>query len=183
MFEPRPLITIAAAIVLATAAVAVTSWLAFRPEARGWLGFDFGGVPPNVGSAVGIFLNNSRLVILAALAAAIAQARLGDLPSPRLSLSAGALAWLARACACALTLVALMNVTIVGLAVGAYGLRMCVALLPHGPLEVGAYCVALRFYLVARQRPLAAKAWISTSAVTVALLAIAALLETFAWLG
>ena len=47
------------------------------------------------------------------------------------------------------------NVALVGAALGAYGTRMALAMLPHGPLELAAFATALALYLDARRGPLA----------------------------
>ena len=69
---------------------------------------------------------------------------------------------------------------VVGAAVGGYGTRMVRAMLPHGPVEVAAYALALALYLLGRSRPLPTARLAGTIATSVALLAVAALLETFA---
>jgi transketolase C-terminal domain/subunit len=71
------------------------------------------------------------------------------------------------------------NVLVVGAAVGAYGERMVRAMLPHGPFEVAAYSLELTLYLEGRRRPLPAARLTGTIAASVALLALAALLETY----
>ena len=71
------------------------------------------------------------------------------------------------------------NVLVVGAAVGVYGERMVRAMLPHGPFEVAAYSLALALYLQGRSRPLPAARLAGTIAASVALLALAALLETY----
>ena len=53
------------------------------------------------------------------------------------------------------------------------------ATLPHGPVEVAAYALALALYLQGRRRPLPAARMAATIVASVALLALAALLETF----
>ena len=72
------------------------------------------------------------------------------------------------------------NVIVVGASFGAYGTRMVRAALPHGPVELAAYSLALALYLQGRNRPLPAAAHRSRSRRSAcALLALAALLETF----
>ncbi len=71
------------------------------------------------------------------------------------------------------------NVLVIGAAVGAYGTRMVWAMLPHGPVEVAAYALALALYLQGRRRPLPPHRLAGTITASVVLLAIAALLETF----
>ena len=45
---------------------------------------------------------------------------------------------------------------VVGAAIGAYGTRMVGAMLPHGPVELAAYSLALALYLHGRRRALPA---------------------------
>ncbi len=71
------------------------------------------------------------------------------------------------------------NVIVVGAGLGAYGARMIRALLPHGPVELAAYSLALALYLEGRQRPLGIRHAVAVGALSVAALALAAVLETF----
>ena len=45
---------------------------------------------------------------------------------------------------------------VVGAALGGYGTRMVRAMLPHGPVELAAYSLALALYLQGRRRALPA---------------------------
>ena len=49
------------------------------------------------------------------------------------------------------------NTLVVGVAIGAYGLRMVSATLPHGPIELAAYTLAIALYLHDRRRNLPAR--------------------------
>ena len=49
------------------------------------------------------------------------------------------------------------NVIVIGASFGAYGTRMLRAALPHGPVELAAYSLALALYLQGRRRPLPAR--------------------------
>ena len=71
------------------------------------------------------------------------------------------------------------NVLVVGAALGAYGARMVRASLPHGPVELAAYTLALALYVQGRRRALPTAHLAKTIAASVALLALAAALETF----
>ena len=71
------------------------------------------------------------------------------------------------------------NVLVVGAGLGGYGERMARAELPHGPVELAAYALALALYLQGRRRALPAVHLARVVAVSVALLALAAALETF----
>jgi len=71
------------------------------------------------------------------------------------------------------------NLLVVGAGLGAYGERMARAELPHGPVELAAYALALALYLQGRKRILPAGHLAKVVAASVALLALAATLETF----
>ena len=71
------------------------------------------------------------------------------------------------------------NVIVVGASLGAYGTRMVLAALPHGPVELGAYALALSLYVQGRDRPLPGRLIVAVAALSVAALALAAILETF----
>jgi hypothetical protein len=75
--------------------------------------------------------------------------------------------------------VILANVLVVGAGVGAYGERMARAELPHGPVELAAYSLALSLYLQGRRRAVPTAHVMKVAEATLALLAIAAVLETF----
>ena len=68
---------------------------------------------------------------------------------------------------------------IVAASLGAYGPRMARALLPHGPLELAAFALALALYLQGRRRELPIGHVAATGAASALLLAAAAALETF----
>jgi hypothetical protein len=72
-----------------------------------------------------------------------------------------------------------INVLAVGAAVGAYGTRMVHALLPHGPVELAGFGVALALYLRGRTRALPRNLLVGAIAASVGLLAVAAVMETF----
>ena len=78
-----------------------------------------------------------------------------------------------------LLLVATFHVVYVGAAVGAYGGRTVEAMLPHGPVELGAFAMALALYLEARRERLSRQRIAVTALVSFAALAVAALLEVF----
>ena len=71
------------------------------------------------------------------------------------------------------------NVMVIGVSLGAYGTRMAHAALPHGPVELAAYSLALALYLQGRRRPLARPPSPRSPRCRIALLAVAAVLETF----
>jgi Stage II sporulation protein M len=154
--------------------VALVTRVALASPARGWLHYTFPGVPARLNSALWIFTNNGRELMGALGVLLIAQiaARRSDGPTRAQQLvRTGGEVVLAGAIAA--------NVLVVGAAVGVYGERMVRAMVPHGPFEVAAYSLALTLYLQGRRRPLPAARLAGTIAVSVALLALAALLETY----
>ena len=167
-------VLIAAAVTCCVLLVALVTRLALASQARGWLHYTFPGVPARLNSAVWIFTSNSRelLGVLGLLLIAQIAARRDDGPTraQRLLRAGGELV-----SAGAIT----ANVLVVGAAVGVYGERMVRAMLPHGPFEVSAYSLALALYLQGRHRPLPVVRTAGTIAAGAALLALAALLETF----
>ena len=68
---------------------------------------------------------------------------------------------------------------VIGASLGAYGTRMVRAALPHGPVELAAYSLALALYLQGRDRPLPGRLIVAVVALSVATLALAAILETY----
>jgi len=161
--------------VLAIAAgisLAVIVAVAAPVQARDWLGFSFPGVAARPAVAVGIFAHNLRslsgvfvLLIFARLAP-----RAPDKGTARLTVRLGEVLLAGAITA---------NVVVVGAALGAYRERMVLALMPHGPVELTAYSLALALYLTDRRRNLPAAYVATAGAACVALLAIAAVLETF----
>ena len=71
------------------------------------------------------------------------------------------------------------NVLVIGAAIGGYGTRMLVAMLPHGPVELAAYSLALGLYLADAAEPLPQPDMAVVACASVALLALAAALETW----
>ena len=169
-------LAVAGGLSVATVAVAVVVRIGWATEARRLLGFSFTGVPAQLDTAVSIFAGNARLLAAVFGAILVAQspwlagrdARRGPAMS---ALTAGVDTVLALAVA--------VNVALVGGALGAYGQRMAVAMLPHGPLELAAYALALAVYLQARRGPLVVRRVFAVDAVSMGGLALAALLETF----
>ena len=71
------------------------------------------------------------------------------------------------------------NVIVIGASFGAYGTRMVRAALPHGPVELAAYSLALALYIQGRRRQLPVRHILAVAALSTSALAAAALLETF----
>ena len=168
----RLAILIGVLAIAAGIALAVLVAVAAPAQARDWLAFMFPGVPARPAFAVGIFAHNLRslsgvfvLLIFARLAS-----RAPDKGTARLTVRLGELLLAGAITA---------NVVVVGAALGAYRERMVLALMPHGPVELAAYSLALALYLTDRRRNLPA-AYVATAGVAcVGLLAIAAVLETW----
>ena len=159
------------AIAAGTALAAVVA-VAAPAQARDWLRFAFPGVAASPAVAVGIFAHNLRslsgvfvLLIFARLAP-----RAPDKRTAQLTVRLGELLLAGAITA---------NVMVVGAALGAYRERMVLALMPHGPVELAAYSLALALYLTDRRRNLPAACVATAGVVGVALLAIAAALETW----
>ena len=74
---------------------------------------------------------------------------------------------------------AAVHALLVGAGVGAYGGRMIDALLPHGPVELAAYSLALALYGAARRERLSAGRWAAAALGSALGLGLAAVLEVF----
>jgi hypothetical protein len=168
----RLTIRVSALAVGASIVVAAVVGVAMRAEARRWLGFSFRGIPARPDIALGIFANNLRSIlgVFGLLLFARLADRSPDLRTRRWTVRLGELILLGAVAA---------NVVTLGAGLGAYGQRMVRAVLPHGPVELAAYSLALALYLQDRHRPLRVYYIVRVAAVSVALLAVAAALETF----
>ena len=168
----RLTILIGVLAIAACIALAVVVAEAAPAQARHWLGFTFPGVAARPAVAVGIFAHNLRslsgvfvLLIFARLAP-----RAPDKRTARLTVRLGELLLAGAITA---------NLVVVGAALGAYRERMVLALMPHGPVELAAYSLALALYRQDRRRNLPAAYVANGGAACLALLAIAAVLETW----
>ena len=107
------------------------------------LGYTFRGVPARPDVAIGIFAHNLRAILgvfgLLLVAQIAARATGGAGRAQRVTIMVGEADPRRR--------VASTNVLVVGAALGAYGPRMVLAMLPHGPIELAAYSLALGLYL------------------------------------
>ncbi len=165
----------AAALTGAALATATAMRLAgLAAGTRELLGFRFAGLPARPSVALAILAHNVRavLAVLALLAIAqIAARRPGEPGRGYRALLLAGEALLAGTIA--------INVLIVGAGVGAYGDRMARALLPHGPVELGAFAAALALYLQGRRQRLPLRHILTVTVPCLGLLAVAAALETF----
>jgi hypothetical protein len=183
VLAPSALIRIAGIAAVFVAVIASLVALTAAAQARHLLGFGFAGVPPRIGQAAAILLNNGRFVLGAMVAASVSQLRLRRTLAGDRTESIRALTGMSRVVDLTVALFTLANALLVGVAVGAYGWRMVVGLLPHGPFEVLGYCVAANLFLNARRRPIHRREWVIAGIACLSLLTVAAVLETFVWLG
>ena len=166
---------IAGALIVATFLIALVVDVGFAAEARRWLAFGFAGLPVRPAEAVSVCRHNLGALLAVAGLLVIAQTpywagetRPGR--SHRLVRGAGEVLLCGAVAA---------NVAVVGASFGAYGARMTRAALPHGPLELGAFSLALGLYVKGRDRPIAVGLMVFVGVLSVAGLAIAALLEVY----
>jgi Stage II sporulation protein M len=166
--------TVGATATAGSMLVAGAVHVAIGAPVRERLGYTFRGVPARPDVAIGIFAHNLRAMLGVfglLLVAQITERTAGDPGrAQRATVMAGELI---------LAGVVSANVLVVGAAVGAYGRRMVLATLPHGPIELAAYSLAPGLYLQGRRRALPGAHVAKVAALSVALLAFAAALETF----
>ena len=172
----RDAATIACALAAAALTVAFVVRLGWAPETRAQLAFGFHGIPARLEAALAILANNGRLLTAILAAVLVAQSPWLAGPDAR---RGPALTALRTGVDTLLGLAVAANVALVGAALGAYGTRMAVAMLPHGPLELAAFATALALYRDARRGPLPAPLVLLVAAGCLAALAMAALVETF----
>ena len=141
---------LAAGLTIAVCVIALVVGLTFAADARHWLAYPFPGIPARPAEAAAIFLHNLRaLAAIGGLLLVAQSRRWAGKPAPgpvHRTLQRAGEAVLAAAVAA--------NVIVVGMSLAAYGSRMARALLPHGPVELGAYSLALTLYLQGRCRRL-----------------------------
>ena len=167
---------VATALTLACGLIAVVVDAGFAAQARRWLAFPFTGIPARPDVAAGIFLHNLRALAAVGGLLLIAQSAQwtasADEPT-RASATARRLGEVLLGGAIA------ANLIIVGASFGAYGTRMLRTALPHGPVELATYSLALALYRQGRTRALPARHMVAVVALSVAMLALAAVLETY----
>jgi hypothetical protein len=162
-------------LIVATFLVALVVDAGFAAPARRWLAFDFAGLPARPAEAVSIFRHNLGALLAVAGLLIIAQTSYwaGETQpgrSHRLVRGAGEVLLSGAVAA---------NVAVVGASFGAYGARMIRAALPHGPLELGAFSLALGLYMQGRHRPIPVRLMVVVGVLSAAGLALAALLEVY----
>jgi hypothetical protein len=165
---------VAAISASACGVIALTVHVALADAARNWLAFPFTGIPARPGPVLIIFLHNLRALAAVCGLLLIAQSALWKAGVP------GRASQILRRSGEVLLLAAIgANLIVVGASLGAYGTRMLRATLPHGPLELAAYSIALALYLQGRRRPLPLRLVLCIAALSLATLALAAVLETY----
>jgi hypothetical protein len=167
---------IAGALTLAVLAIGLAVDIAAIAPARRLLAFQFRGVPAEPAVAATVFVQN--LHALLAIAGALLVAQMPYLVDR--AADAGRTQRMLRVvCEVALAGAVAANVMVIGVSFGAYGSRMARAALPHGPIELAAYSLALALYVQGRHRVLPARHIFIVIALSTCLLAAAAVLETF----
>jgi len=165
----------AGALAVAAGAIAAVTSVTVASGARRWLAYPFAGIPARPGEAAAIFLHNLR-----ALSALVGLLLVAQSPYWAGKADGGPLHRTIRGAGeVLLTAGGSANVIVVGASLGAYGPRMVRAVLPHGPVELGAYALALALYSQGRNQPLPRQHALTVIASSISLLALAAVLETF----
>jgi hypothetical protein len=167
---------IAGALTLAVLAVAAAVHITAVAPASRLLGFHFAGIPARPSVAATVFVHN--LHALLAIGGALLVAQMPYLVD-RAAEPTRTQRMSRCACEVALTGAAAANVMVIGVSFGAYGTKMTRAALPHGPVELAAYSLALALYIEGRRRALPGRHVLAVAALSTSLLAAAAVLETF----
>jgi hypothetical protein len=167
---------IAGALTLAVLVIGLGVDIAAIAPARRLLAFQFRGVPAEPAVAATVFVHN--LHALLAIGGALLVAQMAYVESR--TAAPGRTQWMLRcACEAALAGGVAANVMVIGVSFGAYGTSMTRATLPHGPVELAAYSLALALYFQGRDRVLPARHVLAVGVLSTFLLAAAAALETF----
>ena len=165
---------IGAAILCAAIAIAAPLHLLAAAPARDFLGFAFPGVPARLDEAVAIFAHNARITGAAIGFALVNQGPWliePDAPARRRRVT--------TLCDVVVAGVAAQSLVVSAAALGAYGDRMVAAIMPHGPLELVAFSLALCLYVQSRRARLAPARALTLVAASLTVLAVAAVVETF----
>lgn len=166
---------VAAALAIAACVIALVVRVALASAARRWLAYPFDGIPARPGEAAAIFLHNFQALLAVGGLLLVAQSR----QWPGKSAGGPLHGAIRRAGEVLLASAVAANVIVVGASLGAYGERMISAALPHGPVELAAYSLALALYLEGRAARLPARHALAIAALSISMLALAAALETF----
>ena len=172
----RLAVRIAGALTGAVLAIGIAVHLASAGWAGRLLAFHFPGVPAQPAAAATVFLHNLHALLAIGGALLVAQAPYLVSPAARpgpIHLT------LQRACDAVLAGGVAANAIVIGASFGAYGMRMVRAALPHGPVELAAYSLALALYIQGRRQQLPVRHMLAVATLSTSALAVAALLETF----
>jgi hypothetical protein len=145
----------------ATAAVAAAG---ITDDVRRALSFDFAGAERTPVATLQIAVHNARLVAAVLLCAAAAH----RLPRPARLLAD-----------VVLSILLVANAGLVGVAFGAYGAHLAVAIAPHLPVELAALSLAGGAYMRASRHPVPAVTLALVATACALLVVIAATLETY----
>jgi hypothetical protein len=162
------LVCAALALAVAVLAAAAIVLAGLADDARAVLGFRFGELARSPSAALAIALQNVKLAA-GTLACAAAAPRL----PPGVRVLVGL--WLAA--------LLVLNAGVVGVAFGSYGTRLVGATALHLSVEFAALSLAGGAYLAAVREPLGAPQLAAVGMACLLLLAVAAVLETYARLG
>jgi hypothetical protein len=166
----------AGVITIAVVLIALVVRAGLAASARRWLAFPFAGIPASPDEAASIFIHNLRA--LAAVWGMLLIAQSGY-PAARNGQPGVVHRTLRRLGEALLGAAVAANVIVVGASFGAYGTRMVRAALPHGPVELVAYALALALCLQGRNRRLPIRHVLAVAALSISVLALAAVLEAF----
>ncbi len=167
---------VAATLTIACGVIGLVVYLWFAAAARRWLAFPFAGIPARPSTAAIIFSHNLRALAAVCGLLLIAQSAHWSAAGAEPGHAHRILRGLGEAL---LAAAVAANLVVIGASFGAYGTRMVRAALPHGPVELAAYSLALALYLHGRRRPLPARSVTAVFALSVVMLALAAVLETY----
>jgi hypothetical protein len=157
----------AGALAAITVGALLIAALGAAPWVREQLDFRFAGPARRPAAAIDIAATNGCLAAAPLLSAWAVQRR----PGLRVPLDAS------------LGILAAANVAVMAAALGAYGLQLLGSVALHGALELGGFAVCAAAYLAARHHALSRDAVVGASVLALALLAAAALVETYVQLG
>ena len=172
----RQAAALATMITASTIAVALVVHFTAAAPARRLLDFPFAGLEARPETALSILATNLRLLLATLTAAVIVQS---PWCTPRDGHRSVIGTLVVSTLDAFVALQGAFNVCIIGAALGAYGSRMAAAMLPHGPLELAAFALALALYLQARRGPLPPRRLAAVAPSCLALLVAAAALETY----
>jgi hypothetical protein len=167
---------IASTLTIACGVIALVAHLWFAAAARRWLAFPFAGIPARPSTAAIIFSHNLHALAAVCGLLLIAQSAYWNAGGAEPGHAHRMLRGLGEAL---LAAAVAANLVVIGASFGAYGTRMVRAALPHGPVELAAYSLALSLYLQARRRPVPARRLLAVMALSASILAIAAVVETY----